>query len=284
MARLQCENAGVRFIEYLQLGQGQEVAYTGLKRKYGRYPLGAIESSLSKPFKEMLLSARTPWHRKADALFMVSYYPIQVLGMIASGVLLASYACGLPIYKSRYLGVIPTVLCYLAILSDHLMALGSLWERHGVLRGTSEFIKLIIPINFIHVSLIAHYVEQFGKGLGGHARFNVTTKASELAAVPYSVAYKDNRFGCRIGTVYLSLALAGFMRYGASALEVVALGPFIYNSIAWTIGPFVFIPRRTAWAKIVDVLIAIPYVVSRLIFDTLRSLNHLFYDRSPRAC
>jgi hypothetical protein len=270
MARLQAENSGIRFVEYFQIEQGQEVSYCGLKRKYGRYPIGAIESSLCRPFKEMLLSDRTPWHRKADALFMVSYFPIQILVVLANFVILFAFAFSLIRFDTNSSTVL-LMVAFSVLLADSLMAYTNLWERYGFLSGTLVFLRFLIPMGVLHVSFIPHYFEQFVRGLRGHARFNHSMKRSEYVESTWREAFSEHRFTFVVGSVQLSLACLGLARASDFGWKVAVIAPFVFNSVVWTIGPLVFIPRPTLRAKILDVLFGLPYIIVRSYYFLIQS-------------
>ncbi len=266
MARLQTADAGIRFIDYVHIGQGEETTFEGIKRKYGRYPIGGLESSLSKLFKEMMLSARPFWHRKVEALYMVSYYPLQVLILFANAVILTGLALNIT-FSFLYLPILLISAGYFLLLSEGLLSVVDLFERYGRRRGLLRYLALFFPMSVFHTSYMPFYVSQFGKGLKGYARFNVTEKRSALLEGSWEETYRNNASSMQTGSVLLTLALAGLLLHPLSAIGYVAYFPFVYSSAIWTIGPFFFITRRSRVRKVADVVLGLPYVLARAYGD-----------------
>lgn len=264
MARLQTDDANIKFIEYMQIGQGNDVTYRGLKRKYGRYPVGGIESSLSKLFKEMLLSTKTGWHRKAEALFMVSHYPIEGLVVYASFAALLSSAFKV---TPGYLPLTFFMIGYLLIVSQTLQLFVNLSERHGYRKGIRLFLSMYLPINVLYVSYIPHYLEQLRKGLRGNARFNISEKLSEQTQDDWRNTYRENRVPLNIGGLLCGVIVVNLIFNRWTLLSFLAYLPFIYNGIIWAIGPFIFIPRKNKLTKLLDATASLPYVMVRSYID-----------------
>jgi len=86
MARLIAYGANFDFSELVEVGQGEDISYYGLRNKLGRYPIGAVESASTKLYQEMINSPSVPLYRKLESIFMLSYYPIRDLGLTATEV------------------------------------------------------------------------------------------------------------------------------------------------------------------------------------------------------
>ena len=264
MARLQADGAKIQFVEYMQIGHGNDVTYKGLKRKYGRYPVGGIESSLSKLFKEMLLSTRTGWHQKAEALFMVSHYPIEAL------VVFATFAAALFSASAICFDSLPPTIFfigYLLILSQSLQLLVGLFERQGYLKGFRSFVAMYLPISLLYVSYLPHYLEQLGKALRGYAQFNISQKLSEQIEDSWDNTYQENRAPLNIGGIFCGLLLANIILVPWRLPGCLGFVPFLYNGIVWAIGPFLFIPRKSRLLKFFDMAGSLPYTMVRSYID-----------------
>jgi len=73
----------------------RHIAFYGLKRKLGRYPIGAVESSATKLYGEMLASGQVGAWVKLESLFMISYYPMQLLVALVHMLVLVLWAAGM---------------------------------------------------------------------------------------------------------------------------------------------------------------------------------------------
>jgi len=271
MARLHDENSIIRFVEYMQLGQGEETTFEGIKRKYGRYPIGGLESGFAKVFKKMLLSARTNRHKKLESLFMISYYPIQVLIVFANIVVISGLVLDITFFYV-YLPAILIVIGYMLLISDGLLSVVNLIERHGYIRGIGRYILYFFPMSIFHSSYIPFYTRQFRKGLKGYARFDMSEKVSEAYEGNWRQSYLDNRVTMNLGSVLLGLAITGLALHPLTYIGYVAYFPFIFNCIVWTIGPLFYIARRNPWKKLADVTLGIPYVLFKSYSDMIGRL------------
>ena len=268
MARLHAENSTIRFVEYMQIGQGEETTFEGIKRKYGRYPIGGLESGFSKVFKKMLLSTKTYRHKKLESLFMISYYPIQVLIVFANIVVISGLIFNITFFYV-YLPAILILIGYMLLVSDGLLSVVNLVERHGYLRGIGQYCLYFLPMSIFHSSYIPFYTQQFRKGLKGYARFNMSEKMSEAYEGSWSEGYTQNRITINIGSVLLGLAITGLALHPLTIIGYIAYFPFIFNCIVWTIGPFFYIARRKPSQKVADILVGLPYVIAKSYYDLI---------------
>ncbi|MBU2504579.1 MAG: hypothetical protein KKB89_02140, partial [Candidatus Omnitrophica bacterium] len=149
MARLSIYEFQIQFSELVEIGQGEDISYYGLKRKLGRYVAGAIESTATKLYKEMLISSAVPLHRKLESLFMVSYYLVQLIIALAHFLILFAWALNLKIMSFFPL---PAVLFgYLVVaLVDSFYVWIHMYEREGILRGTKRYLVTLVPMMLFH--------------------------------------------------------------------------------------------------------------------------------------
>lgn len=249
--RLLREGFDTKYIEYMRIGKGFNVTHAGMSIPYRRYPMGAIESGLSKPFMEFLLSDKVSWDKKAEALFMASYYPTQPFIILAT----IAYIVGAYLLPFNPYVFLPTIFFFLGLILAETINLGAILymiENYGFVRGITEYLKTFPALTVFHVSFIPHYHERTEKALKGYAKFIVTRSSNVLTHESWETIYERNRFGFKLGAVLVPLILLtpfqGVVLFIASLL-------FILNSFIWLTAPFMLNPARNRIEKVKDVII-----------------------------
>ncbi|PIZ85046.1 MAG: hypothetical protein COX96_00645, partial [Candidatus Omnitrophica bacterium CG_4_10_14_0_2_um_filter_44_9] len=270
MARLQKEDAGIKFVEYMNIGQGEETSYARFKRKSGRYPIGGLESSMSKLFVEMLSSSKTSLHKKLEALFMVSYYPVSSLYIFATFIAISGWLFGITPYIYLPKGFL--AIGYIMLLADSLPLLVNLIEGFGYFRGFSLFLVLFLPMSAFHGSYIPHHLEQLNKGLSGYARFNLTHKLAEQEKETWAQEYELNKFTHVVGSILMGMVITASILHPLDWFGYLALLPFIHNTFIWTWGGILFSAGKRAVCKVIDGILFIPYSMVRSYIDLSRGI------------
>ena len=249
--RLLKEGFDTKYIEYMRIGKGFNVTHAGMSIPYRRYPMGAIESGLSKPFMEFLLSDRVSWDKKAETLFMASHYPTQPFIILAT----IAYIVGAYLLPFNPYISLPIIFFFLGLILAETINLGALLymiENYGFLKGITEYLRAFPELTVFHVSFIPHYHERTEKALKGYAKFIVTRSSNILTHESWKTIYERNRFGFKLGAVLVSLIiLTPFQGLGLFVASLL----FILNSFIWLTAPFILNPARNKIEKVKDVIL-----------------------------
>jgi hypothetical protein len=245
--RLMSPGFETKFVDYVQIGQGNDITHGGVSVPLRRYPIGGVESSLYKTFVEFLLSPHVMPETKIETLMMAAYYPTQPF-IIWSTLAYIIGAYVLPFNPYIFLPTIFLVAGLFVAEAVNIETLAYLIENFGFWRGTAKFLALFPVLTLFHVSFVPHYYERMKMALKGYAKFIVTKKLSSLSHESWKVIYERNRFGIKLGAFLTTLILVtpfeGQMILG-SAL-------FIINSLVWLSAPFMFNPARSPLEKMLD--------------------------------
>lgn len=266
MTRLVIYGSEIRFSDLVELGQGEDISYYGLRSKFGRYPVGAIESTATKLYQEMFLSAEVPFYRKLESLFMLSFYPIQSIVALSHLTIMLAWALDV---KVMSFFPFPAVLTgYITItLIDGLYVWVHMYEREGIVRGTKRYIVTLLPMMLFHGGYFYHYIQQLIKGLKGYARFNVSAKGYTLSASDWNYHYSSNKFAFNMGTLGLGLFILGVLFYEHNLRDFILVTPFIFNTLLWGFAMLIFVPRRKGVLGKIDIIGEIVFVIIRSCYD-----------------
>lgn len=270
MTRLSINNSEIQFSELVEIGHGEDISYYGLKRKLGRYPIGAVESAATKLYREMLISPQVSLHRKLESLFMLSFYPLQAIVVLAHFLVLSAWAIGIDIFSFL---LFPAVLLSFAIitLTDGLYVWVHMYEREGIIRGTKRYFITLLPMVFFHGGYFYHYLEQLIKGLKGYAKFNISEKKYQLLQKRWNEHYQKNKFSFNLGSLGVGLFVWGAIVQRHSLYEVAAILPFVFSSLIWGFSILFFVRReeRILWG--LDFLGEAVFIFVRSFYDLLTS-------------
>ena len=278
MSRLSIYGAQLKFSELVEMGQGEDISYYGLKCKLGRYAVGAVESSATKVYREMMISPEVPLYRKLESMFMLSYYPIQSIIALSHFLVLFAWALNIKIVTLFPLSAV--LSGYLLItLVDSFYVWVHMHEREGIIRGTKRYVETFFPMMVFHGGYFYHYLEQLLKALQGYARFNISQKKYELISDAWNVHYKRNRFSFNLGSLALGFFLWGALFYSHSRIEFVFMLPFLLSIFVWGFSVLFLIPRKKGFLNIVDFFGEVVLIFFRAYYDMFLNCLRLYRKR-----
>lgn len=268
MSRLTASGAQIQFSELVEMGQGEETTYYGLKRKFGRYPTSALESQAVKLYREMLLSQVVPLYRKLEFFFMLSYYPVQTIIVLAHFTVLSAWAFGIDIFS--HFSFLALFLSYSFItITDSLYVWVHMHEREGIIRGTKHYFSTFIPITLFHASYYLHYTEQVIRSLKGYAKFNISEKKYHMPLNRWTEHYINNKFSFKVASAGLCLFIFGVFFQRHSTDEMLKIAPFIFSNVIWGFSVLFFVRREEKILWRVDFLGEVLFIIVRSLYDTL---------------
>ena len=268
MTRLTLHGAGIQFSEIVAIGQGEDVSFYGLRNKFGRYPVGAIESVASKLYQEMLYSPDVPLYSKLESIFMLSYYPALMIIAAAHFLILAAWAAGFKILSVFPLSLL--LISYIAInLVDSLYVLVHMYEREGVIRGTKRYLETLLPMIAFHGGYFYHYLEQQIKAVKGYSRFNISEKKYAMVEEGLGKHYLQNKTAFNLGSLGLGLFAWGMVFHAPSRADVWAMAPFVFSSFIWGFSALFFVARKGGIWNLFDISGEIVFVIVRSYVDIL---------------
>ena len=282
MTRLSVGKSEIQFSELVEIGQGEDISYYGLKRKLGRYPIGAVESIATKLYKEMLVSTAVPLHRKLESIFMLSYYPIQSIIVLAHFSVLLAWALGIDIFS--FLPITVFLLSYFAVaLVDGLYVWVHMHEREGIIRGTKRYFATLLPMVLFHGGYFYYYLEQLIKGLKGYAKFNISEKKYQLSQDRWDEHYQKNKFAFNLGSVSLGLFIWGLMFQRHSLSDTVKVMPFVFSNLVWGFSMLFFVYRAKKILRRIDFFGEVIFIFLRSCYDILTSPVKIFHKKSKKV-
>ncbi|RKY45196.1 MAG: hypothetical protein DRP81_04455, partial [Candidatus Omnitrophota bacterium] len=244
------EGFDTKYVEYLQIGKGFNVTYPGMRIPYRRYPAGAIESGLSKPFIEFLLSDKLPWNIKLETLFMLSYYPTQIFIILGT----VAYIMGVYFFSFNPYTFLPAIFLIIGwILAEaiNLEALIYMIENHGLIKGITKYFKTFPILAIFYVSFIPHYYECVKKALKGYAKFIVTRISGIISRESWKNIYINNKCSIQLGSLLVTIIILIPFQLFNFIVSIL----FILNSFIWLIAPFIFNPAKNKIEKLKDLII-----------------------------
>ncbi len=268
MTRLCFHGSEIHFSELVEIGQGEDVSFYGLRKKLGRYPAGAIESSTTKLYTEMLLSPAVPACRKFESLFMLSYYPVLFIIVLSHLLVLLCWASGIRIFD---LYPMPMVLLSYLMISfiEGFYVWVHMHEKEGIIRGTKKYVATLARMMLFHSGYFYHYIEQLLKALKGYAKFNISEKNYEETRWGWTLHYQENKFTFICGSLGIMLFFVGLIMHPYHWRHYLALTPFLLSSFLWGFSLLFFIPRKTHFFCKIDIIGEILFIIIRSCWDIL---------------
>lgn len=234
----------VEHSELIEKQQGFELSHAHATAPLGKYPAGSTQMLLWDLLPDMM-SGRYSFSQRVATLEVPAFYYKKIFVTWAiRGILILGFM--LPFNPLIAAGQFFALLGLLFAQAINTTGFLYLKERYGLLRGTWEFLKIVVLASFYFVPFISLYSMGVKRGLEAFAKFIVTSKTPSYVQEPFWTVFTRDFMSIDDGILFVAAIL--FAPFSPSAYAVFIF--FLMSSFIMAFGRFISNPMKTPWRNL----------------------------------